>query len=225
MNESVSRRHFLSRGVTGISAVWASAHWPALLTAATHAHQAAKSAAPPKFEFFSADEAKEIDAITSRIIPADDTPGAHEAGVVYFIDRGLITFSVDEQKTYREGLPELQSRVAEMFQGKSKFSELTPEQQDEVLHSFDDSSQQGQRQRGGLRSRPGAQNFFETLRQHTIAGFLIDPDYGGNRDAAGWKVIGREREHMFQPPFGYYDKDYPGWEVAAKAEMKEAQKK
>jgi len=225
MNESVSRRHFLSRGVTGISAVWASAHWPALLTAATHAHQAAKSAAPPKFEFFSADEAKEIDAITSRIIPADDTPGAHEAGVVYFIDRGLITFSVDEQKTYREGLPELQSRVAEMFQGKSKFSELTPEQQDEVLHSFDDSSQQGQRQRGGLRSRPGAQNFFETLRQHTIAGFLIDPDYGGNRDAAGWKVIGREREHMFQPPFGYYDKGYPGWEVAAKEESKEAGKK
>ena len=225
MNDSVSRRNFLSRGAAGLSAVWASAHWPALLAAATHAHQAAKSAAPPKFEFFTADEAKEIDAITSRIIPTDDTPGAHEAGIVYFIDRGLTTFSVDDQKTYREGLPELQSRVAEMFQGKSKFSELPPEQQDEVLHSFDDPGQKGQRQRGGLRARPGAQNFFETLRQHTIAGFLIDPDYGGNRDAAGWKVIGREREHMFQPPFGYYDKGYPGWDVAAKAEGNEAEKK
>ena len=225
MNESVSRRRFLSRGVTGISAVWASAHWPALLAAATHAHQAAKSAPPPKFEFFTPAEAKEIDAITSCIIPTDDTPGAHEAGVVYFIDRGLTTFGVDDQKTYREGLPELQARVAEMFQSKSKFSELTPAQQDEVLHSFDDSGQQGQRQRGGLRSRPGAKSFFETVRQHTIAGFLIDPDYGGNRDAAGWKVIGREREHMFQPPFGYYDKGYPGWEVAAKAETKEAEKK
>jgi gluconate 2-dehydrogenase gamma chain len=225
MNESVSRRSFLSRGAAGLSAVWASAHWPALLAAATHARQAAKSAAPPKFEFFTADEAKEIDAITSRIIPTDDTPGAHEAGVVYFIDRGLTTFSKDDQKTYREGLPELQSRVAEMFQGESKFFELTPEQQDEVLHSFDDPSQKGQTQRGGLRARPGAQNFFETLRQHTIAGFLIDPDYGGNRNAAGWKVIGREREHMFQPPFGYYDKGYPGWEVAAKEEMKEAEKK
>lgn len=218
MNESVSRRRFLSQGVTGLSAAWATAHWPALLAAATHAHQAAKSAAPPKFEFFTADEAKEIDAITSRIIPTDDTPGAHEAGVVYFIDRALATFGVDDQKTYREGLPELQSRVAEMFPDKSKFSELAPEQQDGVLHSFDDPGQKGQRQRGGLRARPGAQNFFETLRQHTIAGFLIDPDYGGNRDAVGWKVIGREREHMFQPPFGYYDKGYPGWEVAAKEE-------
>ena len=223
MNESVSRRSFLSRGAAGLSTVWASAHWPALLAAATHAHQAAKSATPPKFEFFSADEAKEIDAITSRIIPTDDMPGAHEAGVVYFIDRGLTTFSVDDQKTYREGLPALQSRVAEMFQGKSKFSELTSDQQDEVLHSFDEQSPQGRQRR--FRTGSGAQNFFETLRQHTIAGFLIDPDYGGNRNAAGWKTIGREPEHMFQPPFGYYDKGYPGWEVATKEEMKEAEKK
>lgn len=223
MNESVSRRSFLSRGVAGLSTVWASAHWPALLAAATHAHQAAKSATPPKFEFFSADQAKEIDAITSRIIPTDDMPGAHEAGVVYFIDRGLTTFSVDDQKTYREGLPALQSRVAEMFQGKSKFSELTSDQQDEVLHSFDEQSPQGRQRR--FRTGSGAQNFFETLRQHTIAGFLIDPDYGGNRNAAGWKTIGREPEHMFQPPFGYYDKGYPGWEVATKGEMKEAEKK
>src|SRR5215470_7311208 len=133
MNESVSRRHFLSRGVTGISAVWASAHWPALLTAATHAHQAAKSAAPPKFEFFSADEAKEIDAITSRIIPADDTPGAHEAGVVYFIDRTLASFARDAQSVLRDGLPHLQSRASELFPGLAKFSAATPEQQDEIL--------------------------------------------------------------------------------------------
>lgn len=223
MNESVSRRRFLSRGFTGLSAVWATAQWPALLAAATHAHQAAKSATPPKFEFFTADEAREIDAITARIIPSDDTPGAREAGVVYFIDRGLTTFGVDEQKTYRDGLPELQARVTEMFPGVSRFAALTPEQQDEVLHSLDKQSPGGRQRR--FRTSPGAQNFFETVRQHTIAGFLIDPDYGGNRDGAGWKVIGREREHMFQPPFGYYDKGYPGWEAAAKEEAKEAGKK
>jgi hypothetical protein len=52
---------------------------------------------------------------------------------------------------------------------------------------------------------------------------LIDPDSdkGGNRDGVGWKVIGREREHTFQPPFGYYDKDYPGWQPLSK----EAEKK
>ncbi|HEX2665123.1 MAG TPA: gluconate 2-dehydrogenase subunit 3 family protein [Candidatus Acidoferrum sp.] len=223
MDASVSRRRFLAQGAGGLSAVWLSAHWPALQAAATHARQAVQSATPAKFQFFSANEAKEIDAITSRIIPSDETPGAHEAGVVYFIDRRLTTFGVDDQKTYREGLPELQAKVAEMFPGTSKFSALAPGQQDEVLHSFDEQSPHGRRRR--FRTSPGAQSFFETVRQHTIEGFLIDPDYGGNRDGTGWKVIGRDREHMFQPPFGYYDKGYPGWEAAAKEEAKEVEKK
>ena len=218
MNAFVSRRQFLSGGLSGLSGIWASAHLPALLAAAEHAHNAARSATPPKFEFFTPEQAKEVDAITARIIPTDETPGAREAGVVYFIDRALATFSSDSQKTYREGLQDMQGRVNEMFPGTAKFSALTPEQQDQVLHSFDEGSPSSPRPR---RMRAVAQNFFETLRQHTIAGFLIDPDYGGNHDGAGWKVIGRERDHMFQPPFGYYDKDYPGWQPAGQ----EAEKK
>jgi gluconate 2-dehydrogenase gamma chain len=224
MEQSPSRRRFLIAGARGLSAVWVSTRWPALLAAADHARHAVQSAVAPKFDFFSAEQAREIEAITARIIPTDDSPGAREAGVVYFIDRGLSTFATDDQKTYREGLPELQARVGEMFSGVAKFSALTPEQQDEVLHSFDEPAEPGKAVKPAqrnLRRRPGAQDFFETLRQHTIVGFLIDPDYGGNRDGAGWKVIEREREHTFQPPFGYYDKDYPGWEAAAK----EAEKK
>ena len=213
MDSSLSRRRFLLQGASGLSAVWVSTHWSALLAASDHAHKAAQSAVAPKFEILTPEDAKEIDAITARIIPSDDTPGAREAGVVYFIDRGLSTFATEDQKTYREGLPELQARVTEMFPEVSKFSALTAEQQDDVLHSFDEQTQQQARR---FRPRPVAQNFFEAIRAHTIAGFLIDPDYGGNHDGAGWKVIGREREHTFQPPFGYYDKGYPGWEVAAK---------
>jgi hypothetical protein len=212
MNE-LSRRNFLLRTGTGLSAAWIAANWPALLSAATHAHNAAKAATPPKFEFFTPEEAVEVEAIAARIIPTNDTPGAREAGVVYFIDRGLATFGADDQKTYREGLPELQARVKEMFASASKFSGLTAEQQDTVLHSFDEDAPTARR---AFRARPGAQNLFDTVRLHTISGFLIDPEFGGNHDGVGWKVIGREREHMFQAPFGYYDKDYPGWQPAAK---------
>jgi gluconate 2-dehydrogenase gamma chain len=213
MNNSLSRRRFLSHGISGLSSAWITAHWPAVLSAADHAHRAAQSATPPKFEFFSPEQAAEIDAIAARIIPTDGTPGAREAGVVYFIDRALTTFASDDQKTYKEGLPELQARVRELFPAVERFSAATPEQQDEVLHSLDDHAPVPARP---FRPRPAAQSFFETLRQHTIAGFLIDPDAGGNRDGVGWKVIGREREHMFQPPFGYYDKDYPGWQPLPK---------
>jgi Gluconate 2-dehydrogenase subunit 3 len=214
----LNRRNFLMLAGTGLGTIWASANWPSLLSAATHAHAAAKAATPPKFEFFTPEEAVEVEAITARIIPTDDTPGAREAGVVYFIDRALATFSTDDQKTYRQGLPELQARVSEMFPGTTRYSALAADQQDEILHSFDDNTPGRRRP---FRARPGAQNVFETLLQHTMAGFLIDPDYGANHDGVGWKLIGRERDHMFQPPFGYYDKDYPGWE----ASMKEADKK
>jgi gluconate 2-dehydrogenase gamma chain len=195
-------------------------HWPAVLAAADHAHAAARSTTPPKFEFFTPEQAVEVDAISARIIPTDETPGAREAGVIYFIDRALKTFASDYQKAFTDGLPELQARTREMFPNAEKFSAATPDQQDAILHSLDRKSPPVERP---FRSRPEAQDFFETLRSFTIHGFLIDPDSdkGGNRDGVGWKVIGREREHMFQPPFGYYDKDYPGWQPL----VKEADKK
>jgi Gluconate 2-dehydrogenase subunit 3 len=208
MTNDLNRRDFLLRGCSGLSAVWLSAHWPALLSAAKHARESAASAAP-KLAFFTPEQAVEVEAITARLIPTDDTAGAREAGAVYFIDRALTTFFIDDQKTYREGLPELQARTREIVPGIDRFSAATPEQQDEVLHSFD---KQQPTNRRPFRSGAGAKSFLETLRTHTIVAFLLDPDSGGDPNGTGWKVIGREREHVFQPPFGYYDKDYPGWQ-------------
>jgi gluconate 2-dehydrogenase gamma chain len=212
MKNTLTRREILSQGLAGMSAAWVSAHWPAMLSAASHARQAVKSGAPAKFEFFTSEQAAEIEAASARIIPTTDTPGAREAGVVFFIDRALVTFAKDNQKLYAEGLPELQARARELFPAVEKFSSATPEQQDEILKSLDAQSSPGRGR--SARRRAAAQSFFQTLRVHTIDGFLIDPDSDkrGNRGGVGWKVIGREDAHMFQPPFGYYDKDYPGWQ-------------
>ena len=35
-----------------------------------------------------------------------------------------------------------------------------------------------------------AADFFVLLRAHVVYGFLSDPSYGGNREYAGWKVVG-----------------------------------
>lgn len=157
-----------------------------------------------------------MEAITARIIPSDETPGAREAGVIYFIDRALVTFASDSQKTYREGLPEVQSLVSEKFPGMKKFSAATPDQQDAVLEELSKSASPPRGRRGN-RAGANSQPFFETVRYHTIAGFLIDPDSNrrGNRGGVGWKVIGRDSGHVFQPPFGALDKDYPGWQPAS----------
>jgi gluconate 2-dehydrogenase gamma chain len=215
MNE-LSRRRFLSQAGLGVSAAWVSAHWPEMVSAAAHAHQAVQSGAAYKFEFFTPAEATEIEALSARIIPTDDTPGAREAGVLYFIDRALVTFANGDRQKYRDGLPELQSLVREKFPNVEKFSTATPEQQDELLRTME-ASQTEPEKAPRRRSVKSAQTFLEALRVQTIAGFLIDPEAGlGNRGGVGWKLIGREPEHSFQPPFGYYDKDYPGWKPAQK---------
>ena len=218
MNE-LSRRRFLSQAGIGVSAAWVSTHWPEMVAAATHARQAAQSSAAYKFDFFTPAEATEIDALSARIIPTDDTPGAREAGVLYFIDRALVTFGSGDQQKYRDGLVELQSAVRENFPGAEKFSVLTPEQQDKLLHIIEASQPEEAPRRRRVTT---AQTFLEALRIATVSGFLIDPEAGvGNRDGVGWKVIGREPAHSFQPPFGYYDKDYPGWQPAPKMADKE----
>jgi hypothetical protein len=212
LSDSSSRRRFLRQSAVGISSAWLSTNWSALLSAATHARHQAAAGSPAKFEFFTPVEAVEIDAIASRIVPTTDTPGAREAGAVHFIDRALLTFASDAQPLIRPGMAELELRTSELFPALHKFSEATPDQQDEILRSLDpQSAAKPSGRRGG---RPKAQDLFEAIRQLTIVGFLADPDSRGNPNGFGWKLIGREREHSFMPPFGYYDKDYPGWQPA-----------
>jgi gluconate 2-dehydrogenase gamma chain len=214
------RRQFLSCGISALGATFTAAHWPAVVAAAEHAHKAAASPDSQKFEFFTPEEAKEVEAISSCIMPSDGTPGAREAGVVFFIDRALVTFSSEEQKTYREGLPGVQKRLKELFPAATLFSAAAPEQQEAVLESLDETGAKNtpRRPRANFISGSPAQPLFEVIRAHTLQGFLIDPeaDRKGNRGGVGWSVIGRLPEHGFQPPFGYYDQDYAGWQPAAK---------
>jgi|SRR5208283_1080524 len=209
-----ARRDFLLQigGVAG--AAWITVQWPGILAAAQHAHEAAKANPVPAFEVLTPEEAKEIEALSSTIIPSDELPGAREAGVVYFIDRALKTFAADAKPVYEQGLADLHKMTREMFPGVERFSAATPDQQEKLLAKLEAEAQSGRgpgRRMGGT----SGMSFADTLRFHTVAGFLVDPEGGGNRDYAGWKVIGRDPAHTFSPPFGFYDKDYPGWQPAS----------
>ncbi|HUJ96026.1 MAG TPA: gluconate 2-dehydrogenase subunit 3 family protein [Terriglobales bacterium] len=185
-----SRREFLVRSLSGVSSAWLALQWPAVLAAHEHARMAASSSSPAAFQFLSAEQAIEVDAAAAQIIPADDTPGAHEAHVVYFVDRALVTFDRDKQPNYTQGLKDLQAKVVEMFPQAGKFSALEAAQQVKVLQAIEHSE------------------FFELLRLHTIMGFLASPEYGGNYQQIGWNLIGFENKPVYSPPFGYYDAEY-----------------
>lgn len=158
-----------------------------IAAARQHAHEALQSSTPPAFQTLDTGMAADIDAITSQIVPSTDGPGAHEAGVVYFIDRALSTFDAHLREAYRTGLAEAQKKRQELYPSSTSIATLSNAQQIQLIKAIESTE------------------FFELLRTHTMYGFLGNPSYGGNRDRIGWKLIGFEDRMAFQPPFGYYD--------------------
>lgn len=203
--------------MSGTAAVaWVNSQWPAVVAAAQHAHDAARSTTPAKFEVLTTEQARQLQAIASQIIPTDDMPGAREAGVVYFIDRALMTFAVDTRPVYEKGIAAINQLTSTKYPGRKTFADASPEEQEAILTEF-----AAGRGIGGAYLEIGpadSRDFFQTIRMHTVFGFLADPSAGGNKDYAGWKVVGRDPAPTFAPPYGYYDKGYPGWQ-AVKAEM------
>jgi len=181
-----SRRQFVIGSATGLSAVWLQLHWPAILAAEAHAEQAAKLE-QATFGFFTKEQALAVEAVAAQIIPSNGSPGASEAQVVHFIDRALISFDRDKQKTYTQGLAALQNKVSELFAGFSRFVDLNSQQQIHLLATIESTE------------------FFEWIRVHTIMGFLAKPSYGGNQNQVGWEAIRFEDRMTYAPPFGYYD--------------------
>ena len=159
---------------------------PVILSACQRSQQALEQGAG--FRVFEADEAADLTAIAARIIPTDDTPGATEAGVIYFLDT---IFSearrASQLALLREGLAALRRQLTT---GGRHIHELTEAQQDQLLRDNEQTP------------------FFATMRYLTIAGTFSLPRYGGNRDKVGYQLIGYEDRGAWSAPYGFYDADY-----------------
>ncbi len=160
---------------------------PTLLQAAEHAAAAHHEHKP--LTTLGAEEAEEFAAIAARILPSDETPGATEGGVIYFMDTVLGSSRSEWLTPMREGLTALQAAAHGTY-GSTGFSKLEPDQQDALLRTIEKTE------------------FFDTVRFLTLAGMFALPEYGGNRDHMGWDLIGFDHRHAWAPPFGYYDADY-----------------
>ena len=132
--------------------------------------------------FFNADDAATIAAFTERLMPgAPGKPGALEAGVLNYIDLALAGAYTHLQDFYRRGLNSLEAYCQKTY--KASFVTLGAERQNEVIRALET----GKATEFGW---PRPQAFFNTLRTHTIEGMFSDPIYGGNKDFAGWRLIG-----------------------------------
>ena len=243
----VSRRTVLSGGAAAISGLALTESPAAARTYSGEVPWQPDQANKPEVfkpgpnQFLSTDEAEFIDAAVSRLIPNDNLgPGAKEAGVTVFIDRQLAGPYGKASSWYMHGpwakgekTQGYQSRLtpAEMYRtavkaiddycsgkfGGKKFATLSPEQQDKVLTGLE---------KGDIELKGAdAKSFFTMFLQNTVEGFFSDPIYGGNRDMAGWKLIGfpgarydyrpyvkKHNQKLGLQPVGI--KGRPGWNPA-----------
>ena len=147
-----------------------------------------------------------MDSAVSRLIPNDELgAGAKEAGVTGFIDRQLggpygraqtwymqgpwregtkqqgYQLKLSPAEFYRSAIQDINEYCRRSFNGKS-FVQLDASAQDKVLKGLEKDDVK--------LARVPAKQFFDMLWHNTREGFLADPMYGGNRDFAGWKLIG-----------------------------------
>ncbi len=132
--------------------------------------------------FFNDEHAATVAAFAERLMPgAPGKPGAREANVLNYIDLALAGAYADQQDFYRRGLAQLDVYCRKNY--GQPFVKLNAAQQDEVIGALE----QGKASEFEF---PTAQAFFNTLRTHTMEGMFADPVYGGNKDFAGWKLVG-----------------------------------
>jgi hypothetical protein len=131
--------------------------------AAEHAMPVAVHPKPATYQpqFFTPEEYKTVDLLTELIIPRDESPGAHEAGVAEFID--FMVASDDEiQQPFRSGLRWLDSRAQTTY--GSPFRNLGGDRQAEILKSL------AYRDRFAPADVEG-QKFFSLVRRYTVMGY------------------------------------------------------
>ena len=180
MLKLISRRELLKRaGVIGAAAVVpAGAHHPLDSSVAFSPPQAAPAREP--LEHLTAAESDVLEAIVERIIPSDaHGPGAKEARAARYIDRALGGALASSRPLYTTGLAAVE-QAAHASRGRA-FKDLRPDEQDEILSSFEAGTVQG---------FAGGAAFFALVRAHTIQGTFCDPFYGGNAGFVGWELIG-----------------------------------
>jgi gluconate 2-dehydrogenase gamma chain len=228
VDDALPRRRFLlGAGFAGATVASGLAGTPAPAEAQTPAAAPAPAANPEPETYLTltATEVAFLSAMADTIIPADElSPSGTDCGVVTYIDRQLAGAYGAGSKMYRSGpfqrgKPEQGYQLAltprQYFEsgiaaanawsrkthGKD-FDRLSPADRDAALKAMDEGKAQFE--------HFSARAFAGRIIAMVMEGFFSDPMYGGNRNKAGWKMLGfpglpaTYRDKVDQ----YYNKQY-----------------
>ena len=183
--DRLTRRGFLAESGRAATAGWIALEIPWLAALASCGRDDQKTAGG--FAALTPAEARAMRAFAAQIIPSDQSsPGADEAGAVHFIDRAFgKPFFADVVPVVRAGLADLDARARTL--GERDFASLSPGRQVAIMRQVDRTP------------------FFAAARMLVVVGTFADASYGGNRNGAGWTIVGFEHEPTYASPFGWYD--------------------
>jgi hypothetical protein len=174
------------------------------------------SAGPRTFQFFTSHQAAVVEAATARIAPgpADDPaeaghPGAREADVTGYIDSMLgalatldsaapLVFAGGPWSNRHTSGPDLMARFMTLDPvariAWRRRLQAWQQQYRQGIATLDklaggDFTKASHAEQDKILAGSGASSFTPLLFEHTIEGLYAVPEYGGNRDLAGWKDI------------------------------------
>src|SRR5262245_59816405 len=202
-DKGFGRRDFLKGAVVGGAA--AATATPAVVPAPAQAQQT-PAPASPGYAFLNIEEAAFVEALVDHMVPADEhSPKGTDIGINVYIDRALAgawgngdrlymqgpwKIGVPSQgyqlpltpaQLYRTGIAETNAYCRKTH-GKP-FDRLDEKQREEVLVGLSTN-------KITFASGLPVRDFWTTLYQTVMQGMFADPIHGGNRNKAGWKIIG-----------------------------------
>ena len=203
-DQGFDRRNFLKGAVAGGAAAATTA--VAIAPQSAEAQQPPAAPASPGYEFLNIEEAAFVEALVDHMVPADElTPKGTDIGLNIYIDRALAGGWGKGDRLYmqgpwKRGTPnqgyQLPLTPAQLYRAgveatnaycrktySKTFDALSEQQREEVLVGLSTAKITFD---SGLPVR----TFWGVLYQTVIEGMFADPIYGGNRNKAGWKLIG-----------------------------------
>jgi gluconate 2-dehydrogenase gamma chain len=122
-------------------------------------------------------------AVVDCLIPADDFPGAYDAGVCNYVERLLQTDLADEAELFVAGIDATDAEAVARY--NVPFAVLTHDQQISLLEAIESGAVES--------SWPmPPSRFFTILVNTTAEGYYSDPQQGGNRGCVSWIMTGFE---------------------------------
>jgi gluconate 2-dehydrogenase gamma chain len=200
------RRDFIKAAVAGGAAAAATGVAPAPEAQAQQPAPPAAAAPSPGHAFLNLDEAAFVEALVDHMVPADElSPKGTDLGINVYIDRALAggwgkgerlymqgpwktgspsqgyQLPLTPAQLYRAGIEATNAHCRKAY-GKS-FERIDERQREEVLLGLSTGKLV-------FDNGPPARVFWSTVYQTVIEGMFSDPIYGGNRNKAGWRMLG-----------------------------------